>query len=49
MAVLMNTVPSDDACSTSDPCYQAAVKYRLERKRLVKACRELLSIYTAAE
>jgi len=33
----------------SDPCYLAAVKYRLERKRAIKACRLVLSVYGRAE
>mmetsp|Transcript_24477 Transcript_24477/g.66812 ORF Transcript_24477/g.66812 Transcript_24477/m.66812 type:complete len:450 (-) Transcript_24477:151-1500(-) len=33
----------------AEPWYLAAVKYRLERKRLIRACRLVLSVYTRAD
>ncbi len=38
-----------DAAPASDPCHVAAVKYRLERKRLIAACKLVLSVYARDE
>jgi hypothetical protein len=50
LSILMDTVPNEgNVCSISDPCYVAAVKYRLERKQIIKACISVLRGYCCTE